>query len=181
MLPLPLDKDLELRLLEVNSAEALFHLIHHNQDQLRPWLAWVDITHTAEDVRRYVASMAELHQKGEALPTVIFSGGKLAGAITLHKIDGRNRSSSIGYWLGREWQGRGVMTMACRAMVSLGFHHYDLHRIEIRCAVGNQKSCAIPERLGFTREGIAREAEAHGEQFKDLVVWSMLAHEWHDI
>jgi ribosomal-protein-serine acetyltransferase len=181
MFPLEIGKDLELRLLSVNAAEALFQLIRRNLDQLRPWLAWVEYTHSAEDVRRYIISVAELHRKREALPTLIFSKGELAGAITLHKIDERNRSSSIGYWLGRDWQGRGIMTAACRAMVAMGFHDFHLHRIEIRCAVGNQKSCAIPQRLGFTREGIAREAEAHGEQFMDLVVWSMLAHEWHDV
>ncbi len=181
MLPLKIGKGLELRLLEVHAAEALFLLIHRNQDQLRPWLAWADFTHSAEDVRRYIASMASLYQNGEALPTVIYSQGALAGAITLHKIDKRNRSSSIGYWLGQDWQGRGLMTAACRALVGLGFQDYHLHRIEIRCAVENQKSCAIPQRLGFTREGIARQAEAHGGHFKDLVVWSMLEHEWHDV
>lgn len=39
----------------------------------------------------------------------------------------------------------------------------------------DQRSCAIPERLGFAREGVAREAEPGGGGHVDQVVYSMRA------
>jgi ribosomal-protein-serine acetyltransferase len=51
-------------------------------------------------------------------------------------------------------------------------------RLEIRCATHNHTTRAIPERLGFRQEGIARRAEWLYDHFVDLVVYSMLAVEW---
>ena len=53
-----------------------------------------------------------------------------------------------------------------------------MHRVEIRCATGNTRSCAIPQRLGFTRECVLREAEWVNDRFLDLVVWSLLEQDY---
>ena len=55
---------------------------------------------------------------------------------------------------------------------------WELNRIEIRAAVGNARSRAIPERLGFKQEGTLREAERVGDAYLDAVVYSMLGSEW---
>ncbi len=70
------------------------------------------------------------------------------------------------------------MTRACRALVDYAFAKLQLNRVEIRCATGNLRSQAIPERLGFTREGTLREGEWLYDHFVDLIVYSMLAREW---
>lgn len=63
-------------------------------------------------------------------------------------------------------------------MSELGFEELGLHRIVIRAGVGNARSRAIPERLGFTRAGIAREAARGSGGFYDPVVSSLLEHGW---
>ena len=55
---------------------------------------------------------------------------------------------------------------------------WELNRIEIRAAVGNARSRAIPERLGFREEGTLREAELVDGAALDIVVYSMLASQW---
>ena len=108
----------------------------------------------------------------------IFLGGALAAFIAMHQIDWLRKSTSIGYWLDAQHKGRGVATEACRAFVNEAFTAYGLHRVEIRCGTGNTRSCAIPQRLGFTREGIAGEAEWVTDRWVDLVVWGMLERDW---
>jgi len=50
--------------------------------------------------------------------------------------------------------------------------------VEIRCATGNTRSCAIPERLNFTREGLLRQSERVNDRWVDLVVWGMIEEQW---
>ena len=104
----------------------------------------------------------------------------LCGAIGLHRIDRRQKSTSIGYWIDLEHQGKGIVSAACRAIVTQGFRDFGLHRIEIRCATRNHRSSAIPRRLGFVEEGILREAEWLYDRWVDLRVFSMLAQDWKD-
>jgi ribosomal-protein-serine acetyltransferase len=55
-----------------------------------------------------------------------------------------------------------------------------LNRIELKAAVENLRSRAVAEKLGFTKEGIAREAELVNNKFLDLTLYSMLSSEWRE-
>ena len=84
----------------------------------------------------------------------------------------------IGYWISVAEEGRGLVTRAVRALMDVGFGDLGLHRIEIRAGVDNLRSRAIPERLGFVREGIERGGERGANGFYDLVVYATLEDEW---
>ena len=65
--------------------------------------------------------------------------------IGYHGIDWKNRGTSLGYWLGAEFTGKGLMTMSCRALTAHAFEAYGLKRVTIVCATENERSRAIPE------------------------------------
>lgn len=69
------------------------------------------------------------------------------------------------------------MTRACEALVNFSLRDLGLHRVEIRCAEENVKSRAIPERLGFVKEGFLREVEWLHDHYVDHVVYSKLSGE----
>jgi ribosomal-protein-serine acetyltransferase len=48
----------------------------------------------------------------------------------------------------------------------------------MHCAVGNTKSRAVPERLGFVQEGILHDAEWLYDHYVDLVIYSILKAAW---
>lgn len=87
-------------------------------------------------------------------------------------IDWVRRSAGIGYWLAEKHQGRGTMTAAVRLLADHALATWVLSRVEIRVATENHRSRAIPERLGFSQEGILREAELVGDRHLDLVVYA---------
>ncbi len=175
---LPQGGDLEIRIFHERDADELFRLIEANRPSLRQWLPWLDWSNSTSDTAEHIRLSGERYKESNGFSAGIWIDHVLAGAIGLHAIDSRHRSSSIGYWLSAEFRGRGAMTEACRAVISTAFDHYHLHRIEIRCATGNQKSCAIARRLGFTYEGTLREAEWLYDHFVDLAVYSMLEQNW---
>ncbi|WP_334301100.1 GNAT family N-acetyltransferase [Alkaliphilus sp. B6464] len=96
----------------------------------------------------------------------------------MHSMDSTNKSTSIGYWLGEGHQGKGIMTKVTKALVEYIFTELNLNRVEIRCAENNYKSRAIPERLGFTKEGTLRETEWLYDHYVNHIVYGMVASQW---
>jgi ribosomal-protein-serine acetyltransferase len=95
-----------------------------------------------------------------------------------HAVNWLHRSTSIGYWLDEQHQGQGIMTRAVHALVDQALLGWELNRVEIRAAPENQRSRAIPERLGFRQEGVLREAERVGDRYLDSVVYGMVSSAW---
>ena len=173
------DTDISLFILEEQDAAALFTLVETNRAHLRAWLPWIDGTQSVEDEADFIRFTREEYENNKGFACLIRYRGQAAGTISCHALDSMNHSSEIGYWLGKVFEGKGIMTRACRAMVSYAFKELQMNRIQIRCATGNIRSCAIPQRLGFTREGVMRQSEWLYDHFVDLVLYSMLADEWH--
>ena len=172
------DEHIQLRQLEPRFAEDLFQLIDRNRTYLREWLPWVDGTLSPKDTSHFIQLTLNQIAANNGFQTGIFYQGVIAGCIGLHRIDWGNQKTSIGYWLAAEFQGRGIMTKACKAMIDHIFNELELNRVEIRAAVKNRKSRAIPERLGFTQEGTIRRAEWLYDHYVDHVVYGLLKEEW---
>lgn len=170
--------DAELRLLEDRHAEPLFQLVDRNRTHLRPWFHFVDATHSADDSRAFIQRSLQKFASQNGFDAGIWFERALAGVIQLLSIDWTDKRAAIGYWLGEEFQGRGLAPRACSAVLDHAFAELGLHRIEIRCAPANRRSRAIPERLGFTQEGILRGAVLLHGRFEDSMIYAMLDHEW---
>ncbi|MCF7801843.1 MAG: GNAT family N-acetyltransferase [Candidatus Marinimicrobia bacterium] len=157
----------------------IFNLIDTNRDHLRPWFPWVDATESVDDTREFIKRMNTAWEEQTIVCTVILVGEKLAGLADLHAIDGSNNHASMGYWLGKQFEGQGIMTRAVRALLQYGFLELDLERIDICVEPGNRRSRAIPERLGFTLEGTLRHYQRYdADQYRDLMVYSLLSGEY---
>ncbi len=168
----------ELRLLEERHADELFAAVDRNREHLRRWLPWVDATKTVDDGLAFIRASLETFAAQQGFAAAIWYRNRVAGVIGTHRIDWRNRCVELGYWLASEFEGRGIMTDTCRLATTHLFEDMDLNRVEIRCAVGNEKSRAIPARLGFKLEGTLRDAGLVNGRYYDLEVYGMLKSEW---
>jgi ribosomal-protein-serine acetyltransferase len=170
---------IEIRLLEPRDAEAVFAAADRDRAYLEEWLPWVGRTHSAEDVRRFIEDVVTPQWADNRGPQCgIWIDRVLAGSIGCHPIDWANRTCSMGYWIESRRQGQGIVTRCAVEMLEYLFAGMRLHRVVIQCGVGNHRSCAIPERLGFTKEGVLRQAERVGSRWVDLATWSILEDEW---
>ncbi len=171
-----LARGIELRMLEPWHADELLALVDRNRERLREWLPWVDGTKSADDTLKFVRDSLKRHAETGEVVAGIWARGKLAGTIGLH-IRGEARAM-IGYWLGEEFEGKGLMTLACRAMVDHAFRRLGAERVEIFAEPRNARSRAIPKRLGFKREGTLRHVAKLNGRFIDHEVYSLLREEW---
>ncbi|RPI04429.1 MAG: N-acetyltransferase [Ignavibacteriae bacterium] len=175
---LRIDDEIVLKILEPEDAEKLFALTDSNRTYLRRWLPWVDSNTTLDHSKHFIISTQEQLRLNYGFQCGIWFRGNLAGIIGYHSIDWMNKIVEIGYWIGEHYQGHGMVTKSCRALVDYAYYEYQLNRVQIRCATGNDKSNAIIERLGFVKEGLIQQGELLYDHFVDLYIYGMTSEAW---
>ncbi len=173
-----LQPGVELRLVEERHAPAMFAVVDRDREYLREWMPWVDATRTEDDILAFIRRSMEQFASNHGFSAGVWADGCMAGVIGIHHLDWANRKAEMGYWLAREFQGRGIATAAARAVTGHALVELELNRMEIHCATGNTRSSAVPKRLGFTFEGTLREAQLLDGRYVDLDVYSMLRREY---
>lgn len=171
-------EDSRLETLRNEHAETLFRRIDEDRQSLRNWLAWVDGHTQVDDTLRFIERSATQLRERNGMSLGLWTNGDLAGVAGLHYIDWNDHATSVGFWLGSAFRGRGLVTRAVFGLMTLAFEHYGLERFEGRVATGNAASRALFERLGFQEEGVLRNAQRLPKGFVDHVVYSVIAGEW---
>lgn len=165
---------IELRLLRMQDADAVYDLTSKNREHLASWISWIDNVVDISDTCRYLSCAEREAVERTSFKAGIWDCDALIGAIDLHEIDWLNRSSRIGYWLDKQHTGRGIMTRVVSVLTDYAFDTLDLHRIEVRVAIQNHASRRIPERLGFSFEGVLREVQLLRGEYLDHAVYALI-------
>lgn len=85
-------------------------------------------------------------------------GDVLIGRINFSQISrGVFQSCMLGYAIDHEYEGRGLMREALAASIDWMFETMKLHRVQANHLPENERSARLLTRLGFMREGLARE------------------------
>lgn len=172
------DNDITLHSIRIKSAREIYTCLDGSREFLREWLPFVDNTLSYKDTEEVIKSIK--YARG-AIKDIVFEvrfREELAGILGLKGIDLVNNKAEIGYWLGKEYTGKGIMTRSCIAAIDYAFEELQLNKLQIKCAVENIRSCNIPKQLGFLFEGIERQGERIRGKYLDLKVYSLLKKEW---
>jgi RimJ/RimL family protein N-acetyltransferase len=130
-----------------------------------------------EDAERFIAAaMAQVP------PTffAIVAEGRIAGGVgyTLHG-DVERVGAEVGYWLGREFWGRGLATAAVLALTSHAFRtHPELRRLYAVPYATNRASARVLEKAGFRCEGTLRQSAIKDGRVLDQWMYALLRDEW---
>lgn len=173
-----IDNDLSLKLIDLTDTAKVFELTNQSRGYLREWLPWLDSTTMIQDTQNFISGCLKGYSENRNLTTVILYNGEIVGTAGFNQMNWSNKTAQIGYWLSEPYQGKGIMTRVAKALTDYAFRELKLNKVEIRAAAENNKSRAIPERLGFMNEGCIRQAEWLYDHFVDHIVYGMLANEW---
>ena len=92
----------------------------------------------------------------------------------------RYRKCSIGYWLGKEYWGRGYAKEAARLLLCFCFKELDANRVFAEVHDYNERSSGLLKKLGFVEEGRNRESTLFDGKFMDDIMFGMLKREYND-
>jgi ribosomal-protein-serine acetyltransferase len=147
---------------------------------LQPWLPWVegyDRGVAQRFIRESVSAWAERRAYDFTIRTVD-DPNRHIGNVSIWPTSAQNAIGEVGYWIRSDETGKGYGTEATTCAVQIGFEEMQLHKVQLRIAVGNTRSEHIAGHLGFTYEGILRDEVKIGDTWLDHTVWSLLEEEW---
>jgi [ribosomal protein S5]-alanine N-acetyltransferase len=122
---------------------------------------------------------AEYAQKRELRWGITLKGeGKVIGLCGFNYWSRRDHRASIGYDLARAYWGKGIMPEALGAVLRFGFTEMGLNRIEADTSVYNTNSQSVLAKMGFQPEGRQREQYYEEGAYHDLLLFSLLKHEF---
>ena len=104
---------------------------------------------------------------------------KIAGAVNLSQIFRRVfQNAYLGYYIGVEFAGRGLMSEAIALTLKFAFKDLKLHRIEANVQPHNLASIAVLRKNNFTKEGFSRKYLKIGGRWRDHERWAIIAEDW---
>ncbi len=168
------DHNLKLELINECHSYLIFELVNNNRAYLSEWMSFVDKMQTVEYAEFFINGTMQRNKEGSEYAFVIILNDEIIGRIGVYKIDNQNKICEIGYWIAEVFQGKGIISKSCQAIIKFCFSEFQLNRIEIKCGAANFKSQAIPEKLNFTKEGIIGQGELINDEFIDLYLYSLI-------
>jgi len=148
------------------------------------WLAQnLDWPVSEEGVRAHWEAQREVDPGADppwwALVVALKAEGRAIGEVGIGVVKrGERRQGTIGWLLGRKYQGLGLATEAARALITFGFEQLGLHRIAARTGRDNVRSWLLMERLGMRREAHLVESHVVEGAWRDEFIYAILADEW---
>jgi len=181
MFTFPLGEDAALLPRTAALTEAYHELLAASQQRLARWEPWAAQPPTPDSTRSFLEASGRAWLEGTELPVAIAvpAGDRwqLVGSAGL-RISAYSQSAEAGYWIGAAFEGRGLVTRAMTALLDQAFGPLGLARVTVHTAVANQRSRALATRLGFTEEGVHRQAISFPDGRRDEAAYGLLAAEW---
>ena len=168
-----IDDGLYVALVQPSFAKDYFAIVRQEREELSKFLAWPSKAHDEAFFLNYIRQVLHDYAEGKALICAIVFENKIVGSIGLNTINHDLKKASLGYWLSKHYRGKGIITRCTSEFIKICFEELNLSKIEIKAAVNNTSSRAVPERLGFTLEGIITQSENVNGQLYDHAVYGL--------
>ena len=161
-------------------AERVAAFQRENREHLAPWSPTrpPDFFETLGQRRRISLALSEWEADRSLRAVMLLRDdpdGAIIGECNLSNfVRGAFQACHLGYSIDARFEGRGLMAEALRALTDHAFGELDLHRVMANYRPENERSARLLERLGFTKEGLAKDYLLIDGEWRDHVLTSLL-------
>jgi RimJ/RimL family protein N-acetyltransferase len=144
------------------------------------WTLVLPYPYPKDGAIKHIRQQQRLWRLGKAYSFAILSQetGRPIGAVAINRVDTKHQCAEVGYWLGKKYWGKGLMTEALRLLLQFGFEELKLHRIYAMAMGPNTGSRRVLEKCRFTQEGILRQAVLRYGKRQDFINYGILRTEY---
>ena len=151
-----------------------------SRDHLEPWEpTWATDELSRESYRRRLRRYQQAERDGTGYMYFIFEAERheFVGGLQISNIrQGIAQSAAtMGYWIGKRFAGRGLMTDAVVTTVNHCFQRMGFHRVEAACLPSNVASRRVLTKCGFTAEGTARKYLRINGEWQDHLLFAVIS------
>lgn len=155
----------------------MFNAVRESIPELSPWLPWCRSDYTQDETANFIHARPQAWASEEEYSFAIVDTETkmLLGGIGLNRINRRDLTGNIGYWVRTSETRQGVGSTAVRLIAQFGFKEVGLQRLEIMAAIENIASQRTAAKAGARREGILRKRLLLAGQPHDAALFSLIA------
>lgn len=163
-----------LRPFRIEDADSLAHHANNRKISMRlrdrfPY------PYTKQDAKQFLGAVTSLdHNATEFVLAIEVNGQAVGGIGVILGTDIERVSGELGYWLGEEYWGHGIVTEAIRQFAPWAMERFNLTRLHADTFCDNPASARVLEKAGFTKESVKQRAAIKNGEIKDLNVYVML-------
>lgn len=168
-----INESIYISLIELSFASSYEKLVKDYYLHLKEFLAWPYFCKNENDFEDFIRKSLDDYKDGKSMVCTIFFEDKIVGNISFNKIDKSLKKVSIGYWLNSLYEGKGIITNCCMALVDYAFEDLEMEKVEIAVAEYNYKSRAVCDRLGMKLEGIISNCENINGKIVNHAIYSL--------
>ncbi|MFB9217077.1 ribosomal protein S5-alanine N-acetyltransferase [Vibrio sinaloensis] len=178
------DDDIIVRTAEPTDGQLICEYFLANREHLKPWEPKrEEAFYTVAGWTQRLIKLHELHRMGLGYYLIILDSetGEMLGTVSFSNISRFPfHACNVGYSLAHDAVGRGVMTRALKLAVNYMFSVQNIHRIMAGYMPRNLRSEAVLQRVGFAREGLAKDYLLINGKWEDHNLTSLVNPDWRE-
>jgi len=150
----------EVRIRPYRSADidAIYEAARESIPEIAPWMPWCHPGYSRDETVAWGESrQTDWDAKVEFSFVIEEENGRVLGSCGLNQFDFPNGTANLGYWVRTSATRQGVATAAVGLLQTWAFANTELHRLEIKAALGNIASQQVALKSGATREAVLKE------------------------
>ncbi|MEJ2108591.1 MAG: GNAT family protein [Acidobacteriota bacterium] len=162
-------KDIKLRYQLIRDAKRYYEILTHPDFEMFP----VEVG-SIEEEKRFLRSAVQLRKDNVVHNYAITSGNELVGAVGIKIDQHRKYIGEVGYFVAREYWGKGIAPKAVALIEEIGFNELGLERIELVTLKHNRASIRVAQKCSYRKEGIQRHKQLHHGRYHDCYLFAKI-------
>lgn len=129
----------------------------------------------AEKIIKWLNSEAKKKDNGTiAFCIVPKEENKAVGIIDLYDINKDDKKAKIGFWIGKNYRGKGLTSEAVEKVLDISFNKLRLNKVSAKVLFDNNASNTLLEKIGFRKVGISKMDKIIKGKALDCYIWEIL-------
>lgn len=170
-------KRIKLRSYKESDAERCLELIEAEglRETLTPMVLF---PYSLKEEKLFIDSAMEHKGNLYNFAIELIETGEYIGGCGINEYDEKTRVASIGIWLGKDYQQKGLGQETLRVLCKFIFDEVNTNKIKLKFYAFNEKGKKCYEAVGFKEEGVHRKELFRYGKYHDIISMGMFREEF---